>query len=206
MTPKAINENVNRLLKVLKAEFDPEFVDLKLEPGFEELDCFINVEKKVSKDGGEIVYGWTIWEHKHFIEAEYHAVWENSDEDLIDLTPKANQETRILFVPDDRLGYNGRQVKNVRLNTSKNRLVDDLIVVSEAYFKITNSGKLAYEHGDITGLLSEKQTEDIAYLNLTKDIILTLLQEDGSIEDLCKCNSGRKYKNCHGKNLAKRFK
>ena len=206
MTPETMNENFKAILKALKAEFDPEFVELKVEPGFQELNCFINVEKKVASDGGRIIYGWTIWEHKYFIEAEFHAVWENEDEDLIDITPKSNHATRILFVPDDRVVYDGKQVKNIRLNTSKSPLVNDLIIVCDAYFKITNSGNLAYEHGNITNLLSPQQTVDIAYLNLTKNIIFALMQEDGSVDNLCKCNSGKKFKNCHGKDLAKKFK
>jgi hypothetical protein len=205
MTPTTINEKVKQILKLLKAEFDPEYVEFRAEPNYIELDCFINVEKKVSQDGGKIVYGWTIWEHKYFIEAEFHAVWENDDEDLIDITPKANQATRILFVPDDRVLYDGRQIKNIRLNTSKNPLVNDLIIICDAYFQITNSGKLAYEHGDITEFLTQSQKEDIAFLNLVKNITLALLQEDGTIEDLCKCNSSKRFKNCHGKDLGKRF-
>jgi len=206
MTPDTINKNVKQILKVLKAEFDPEFVEFKTEPNYIELDCFINVKKKVEQDGGKILYGWTIWEHKYFIEAEFHAVWENDDEDLIDITPKSNHATIILFVPDDRVNYDGRQIKNIRLNTSKNPLVNDLIIICDAYFKITNSGPLAYEHGDITSLLSQEQNDDIAFLNLAKNITLSLLQEDKTIDDLCMCDSDKKFKNCHGKDLGKRFK
>lgn len=205
MTPKSINDKVEEILKQLNAEYDPEYVEFNEEPECKELDCFINVEKKVSKDGGKAVYGWAIWEHKYFIEAEFHAVWENDEEDLFDITPKSNNGVRILFVPDDRIQYNGRQIKNVRLNTSKKPLVNNLITICDAYFKITSSGKLAYEHGDITNLLTQKQSINISYLNAAKSIVLKLLEEDKDVDDLCKCNSGKKFKNCHGLNLAKKF-
>lgn len=206
MTPETITENVTQILKALKAEYDPEWVIFKAESGYEELDCFVNVKKKMEKDGGKIVYGWTIWEHKYFIEAEFHAVWQDDNEDLIDLTPKSNSAQKILFLPDDRIRYDGKQIKNFRLNTSGNPLVNDLITVCDAYFKIVNTGKLAFEHGNITDQLSHAQNEKITYLDLAKNIVLSLLQEDGSVDDLCKCSSGKKFKNCHGKDLKKKFK
>lgn len=57
--------------------------------------------EKVRHDGGAIVFGWTIWEWpKVMLTAEFHAVWESPDGDLIDITPKPQRETSIIFVPD----------------------------------------------------------------------------------------------------------
>jgi len=64
--------------------------------------CFDNclVESKVNNC--EIIFGWLIWELKElgFIEGEFHAVIKQSGK-LIDITPRIDNELKVLFVPDD---------------------------------------------------------------------------------------------------------
>jgi hypothetical protein len=203
MTPQTINENVNKLLKVLDAEYEPIFLDLTIDPSAAILDCFENVSKKVALCGGRVIYGWSIWEHKHFIEAECHAVWEDKDENLQDITPKPNNRKNILFVEDDRIKYEEKQIANIRLNTSGNPLVDDLIATCNAYFRITNAGELAFANGDISHLLTDEQSKKLYYISAMKDMILKLLDVDGNKNSLCLCPKREKFKNCHGKDLVK---
>lgn len=67
--------------------------------------CSDGVQEKVQNDGGQILYGWTIWEWPGvLLTAEFHAVWRNECGDLYDITPKPSGETKILFVPDGRYG------------------------------------------------------------------------------------------------------
>ena len=63
--------------------------------------CNLTVAEKIKKDGGKPVHGWTIWEWPGvFWTAEFHMVWENPNGDLIDVTPKPDGETSILFLRD----------------------------------------------------------------------------------------------------------
>lgn len=63
--------------------------------------CNLTVVEKIKKEGGKPVHGWTIWEWPGvFWTAEFHMVWEDSNGDLIDVTPKPDGETSILFLRD----------------------------------------------------------------------------------------------------------
>ncbi|MDB5350157.1 MAG: sec-C metal-binding protein [Planctomycetota bacterium] len=51
--------------------------------------------------GGNSLLGWTIWEWPGvLLEAISHGVWERSDGELLDPTPKADGEETTLFLPD----------------------------------------------------------------------------------------------------------
>jgi len=63
-------------------------------------ECFDNVSHLVRERGGTMLLGWTIWEWESvLLEAEWHAVWEDQDRGLHDPTPKADGESRVLFLP-----------------------------------------------------------------------------------------------------------
>ena len=53
--------------------------------------------------------GWTVWEMPGVIlNLERHAVWHTTDGRLIDVTPKPDDETSILFLPDN-VAWDGRK-------------------------------------------------------------------------------------------------
>jgi hypothetical protein len=63
--------------------------------------CNLTVAEKIKKDGGKPAHGWTIWEWPGvFWTAEFHMVWEHPNGELIDVTPKPDGETSILFLRD----------------------------------------------------------------------------------------------------------
>lgn len=63
--------------------------------------CSDGVTEKIKADGGNIVFGWTIWEWPNVLwTAEFHAVWRSPEGELIDITPKPKRESHILFVAD----------------------------------------------------------------------------------------------------------
>lgn len=63
--------------------------------------CNLTVAEKIKKEGGRPVHGWMIWEWPGvFWTAEFHMVWENPNGELIDVTPKPDGETSILFLRD----------------------------------------------------------------------------------------------------------
>ena len=164
------------------------------------------VREKVKNAGGRMILGWQIWETKYLVEAEFHAVWENPNEELIDLTPKEiTNINKILFVEDENLVYEEKQVDNVRLNISSNELVDDLISVSQAIFRFNNRGPRAELYGaDLIASLNETEINHIKYLQVLQEMISSLLFLKGRRTSSCPCNSGKKFKECHGKNLLPR--
>jgi hypothetical protein len=147
--------------------------------------------------------GWQIWKTKNLIEAEAHAVWENPDGDIFDLTPKENGTTRILFVEDENLIYNGRQIDNVRLNISNNPLVDDLIKVGKDIYRVYNLGDRAHLY-DLTDVINQRQVAHIEYLKQMRYFISALLSKNGKRKSPCPCGSRIPFKDCHGKDLTQR--
>ena len=119
-------------------------------PGAVPDDCVGNVEIAMSIHDGRPVYGWQLWETLPdlLIEAEFHAVWEDDDGDLLDVSPKQiGNLTHIVFLPDEDLAYEGQQIDNVRVALTSDSLVEELIEAAEAYFEATNRGDLANYHG-----------------------------------------------------------
>lgn len=64
--------------------------------------CHLNVKHRIRECGGRRVYGWVIWQQGRMIEAEFHCAWETPDGQLLDITPRADGEERVLFVPDPK--------------------------------------------------------------------------------------------------------
>ena len=68
----------------------------------ETYNCLLNVMVQQIFCGGEIVFGWVIWQDSaaSFVEAEFHCLWKDSQGHLRDITPRVDGEKRICFVPD----------------------------------------------------------------------------------------------------------
>lgn len=63
--------------------------------------CFLNVREKIKLDKGAGLFGWNIWEYPNlYLTAEFHAVWQDPSGTLVDVTPKVDGETRIVFAVD----------------------------------------------------------------------------------------------------------
>jgi hypothetical protein len=98
--PEAITEVVEKFARSLGDT--PRFVPVTADRYGLFGWCSDGVSEKVKNDGGRIQFGWIIWEWpKVFLTAEFHAVWVSPGSDLVDITPKPQHETRIVFVPDD---------------------------------------------------------------------------------------------------------
>ena len=67
--------------------------------------CSDGVLARVAESSGCALYGWTIWEWpKVLITAEFHAVWQRPDGEIVDITPKPAGENQILFLLDTSIG------------------------------------------------------------------------------------------------------
>ncbi|CAK2015221.1 SEC-C domain-containing protein [Vibrio crassostreae] len=188
---------LRRLIEKLGVSEEPRILDCKPDQGAQINECFPNVEAKVSTTGGAIVYGWQVWETEHLIEAEFHAVWASPSGGMLDVTPKAFPCKSIAFVPDPNTNYVGQQIDNVRINTSGNALVDDLIKVCEAKFKLENAG----EKADMYALsLNDDEASYWQFLGQMRENIMILLSKGSTRNQQCFCGAD-KYKKCHGRVL-----
>ena len=105
---------------------DPIIVPLRPLSGKPLNDCFSIVPEHVLSHGGKQAIGWTIWEWSPiYIEAEFHVVWKSKDGALIDIAPKPEDSSpdSILFLPDPKKQYRGKQIDNIR-----QPLVNDFLV------------------------------------------------------------------------------
>ena len=134
-TPEGVDKYIQKLIEILNPTHEPIYVDFKAEPEAKPSDCFPIVEQKVENQGGKMILGWQIWKTNNLVEAEFHAVWETPDGDLLDISPKEIIVDKILFVEDNNLKYEGKQIDNVRLNITKNSIVDDLILINKTIFE-----------------------------------------------------------------------
>lgn len=101
-TPDTVTPAIERFVAELKSG-PAVIVRVASAPGARVGRCWENVNTAVRLWGGHLVHGWAIWERPMlFLTAEFHAVWSSPDGEVIDVTPKADHEKRILFSADPR--------------------------------------------------------------------------------------------------------
>jgi hypothetical protein len=210
-TPDAITDTIRQLCNQLVPNTPARYLSVTPVTGAEPQDCFAVVEHHVRKNGGRSCYGWQIWEWPHvMLEAEFHAVWEDRDGKLHDLTPKFSLVDRILFLPDATRIYNGRPVKSVLHVLSPSPAIESFIDACDAEFELMNRGDRAEQHGEI--MLSGAEVRE--YETIQRQKLLAYMQITGRSgllppprnvldagkarrNDPCPCGSGKKVKNCH---------
>lgn len=160
-TPKIIKPHVLSFCRQV-CKGDPFFVPLRPLPNKSVNDCVNIVPEQIAQQGGKQIIGWAIWEWpKVFIEAEFHTIWEAPGGELIDITPKAKIFDRILFLPDPKIKYRGRQIDNIRKPLTRNYDIERFIWLAEQRTIEWNKGDLADYYGPITpeGRLLDLQQE-----------------------------------------------
>lgn len=113
-TPKEVTEEITRFCESIVPGQKPVFVPVKPQSGAKMSYCYTNVEQHIRQYGGQQVFGWTIWQSEALLNAEFHSNWLSADGDLIDITPKADREKQILFLPDPNTVWSGTSVPNRR--------------------------------------------------------------------------------------------
>jgi hypothetical protein len=202
-TPSAISEPILSLCRSICASQQPVYVKHSPELYAQVNDCFPAVDRKIRECGGEGHYGWQLWEWPDvLLEAEFHAVWLSPENELVDITPKPFKPDRILFLPDPNMRYKGEQVNNIRVPLSRNPATRDFIGVCDAIFRIQNRGDRANQLA-VTLEGSEAQLHQC--LQETKLLLLQMLESGLTRSSQCPCNSGKKYKACHGRKLDKKL-
>ncbi|HAS6473482.1 TPA: hypothetical protein GRR63_12095 [Vibrio parahaemolyticus] len=91
--------------------------------------CFNNCETEAVKNGGEVVYGWLIWEDRKrsFIEAEFHSVLKVNGE-ILDISPRQDsKDEKVLFV-EDTLRDSGRKDPETWHSWSNMRMISGRVI------------------------------------------------------------------------------
>ncbi|KAB8039178.1 hypothetical protein GCL60_09995 [Silvanigrella paludirubra] len=166
-------------------------------------ECFFNVEDHVKRNGGSQIYGWRIRKCKlmNFVEAEFHSVWCNHNNKLIDITHNIDESSSIIFVSDSELIYDGTVKRNIRRALEKNLALADYILFSELEDKISIK-----QLGNVTR--SSKRAVFFSQEFLKYKGLLTNALINFKLNDYGECCPGNIYKNCHhfiNKKIIKEF-
>lgn len=109
-TPKAITDEVLSFCKSIRSDTTPCLVTVQPDEYAVVNRCHTNVPAYIKEHTGSEAYGWTIWEARYWLEAECHCNWVDPTGTMIDITPKDDGESQILFLPDDSIQWAGRMI------------------------------------------------------------------------------------------------
>jgi len=197
-SPMEITGPVRKLIDKIGSEYEHEIVPVRPDPVAMPGNSYANVENKVAGDGGSLVYGWAVWLSDVICEGEHHAVWEDEEGNLVDVTPSRVPVEKILFIPDDRFTYEGKHIANIRSSVVDNPLVDHIILLAGMKDYLlqfaTRVGDEQHHFSTFTGNVYNH------YDTLFNNALL-FFREGGKLGSTCYCGSMKPYSNCHGKNL-----
>lgn len=193
-TPSKVTDKIMELCGGIVADMRPVYIPVSVMEWSLPNECFPNVQRMVQEHGGKQINGWAIWQWANIlVEAEAHSVWENSEGQLIDITPHDNGESEILFLRDDNMVYSMEQIGSIRLALTESPLVAELIELSEKTEKIMGE----YKPGTKIPV-TELQTKLLPLASRRQELIMQLNRKAERNEP-CPCMSGLKYKKCCGK-------
>lgn len=105
-TPTEITAAIAGFCKSVEPSETPIFVPVRPQRGCQHAECVLNLALWIPKHGGKEQQGWTIWYiHNTYVEGEYHSIWIDPQGNPIDITPKRDGETSILFLPSHKRVY-----------------------------------------------------------------------------------------------------
>ena len=170
-TPTAISQPIRKLCKEVAGSAEPVFIPVRAD----------------SADVGlTAAPGWAIWQCADaLIEAEAHVARRTPDGELVAITPRAGGEQTILFVEDPRRSA-APEVDRERRALRRDPLIEDFITLGRKQFLLL--------HADQPG-----QAASMRRLAVSQLIVKTMLERGLNGDDRCLCNSGKRYRNCHGK-------
>lgn len=112
----AITRGILKLAKQIDSSNEPELVVVQPGDDCQPGSSFQNVNAMTRRYGGSAQHGWRMREQPAvFVEGEFHAVWRRPDGALIDVTPREDGLSEILFLPDSKLTWDGDDVEPRRL-------------------------------------------------------------------------------------------
>jgi hypothetical protein len=189
-TPAAISRPILKLCKEVAGNAEARFIPVRTGSQAPALSAFDAVALKIDQEGGSLQPGWAVWEFADaLIEAEFHAVWRSPEGELVDIAARPGGEQTILFVEDARRSASGAAVDSERRALRRDPLIEDFITLGRKQFLLLHAD--AGTTADAPALMRR--------LAVSQLIVKNMLEKGLSGDDACLCNSGKRYKNCHGK-------
>lgn len=175
----------------------PAFVTVQSE-GYRQNDCYANGERCIQQNGGGEQQGWIIWESVGFLlQAEHHAVWLAPDGNMIDISPKLDGETSILFLPDSRNLWTGDQiVLSIHCLLSNDPMTRQIVAMAEKHQRLRSA---ALKRGEQLPTIEQLGHMVVQMANPTRRGNSPLTTGSVGRNASCPCGSERKYKKCCGK-------
>lgn len=91
-------------LSVLVVPVDPQ-------PNCDISYCWFNCIDHQLSNGGQVVYGWSLWQRGDVFIAQHHAIWRNEEGELLDPTPNEGLSAQALFMPDNRAPFDVERLR-----------------------------------------------------------------------------------------------
>lgn len=137
-TPEEITEEIEEFCEKVSPGQTPFYVTVAPREGCGPRRCFLNVPEVIAREGGEMICGWTIWQGKFLLDAEFHGVWRTPDGKYVDVTPKPDGETTILFLPDPTRKFEGTPLQNFRQARIDHPAIHRFIKLAERKHELMN--------------------------------------------------------------------
>jgi SEC-C motif len=202
-TPEAITEAIKTLCQEISPDRNPVLLRVTPQIACKPRDCFNCVRQMVQREAGRIQYGWSIWEWPRvFIEAEHHAVYEPPSGKLWkDITP--SESPRIihrLFLPDDNAVYDfeneGVLRDNFRRALCDDPLIHDFFSAASRRTAVLNS--IPGVNVGLDDIDLETRAKFLEAYQAVRQLQHNLAMKYTPRNAPCFCQSGRKFKHCHG--------
>jgi hypothetical protein len=175
VTPFEITAEIRAFCRQLDPTREPIRVPVRAFPGAAPGNDYVGLKDHVAHHGGRIQFGWILWEQPGwFLEAEFHGVWVTPGAELIDLGPRGDGATSLLFLPDSRRTYQGVREANRFFPLSQHPEVLSVVQSAELHAR----------------LRAEAETQSRR---------IRVAPGSASRNDPCPCGSGLKYKKCCGR-------
>lgn len=111
-----MTKGILKLARQIDSQSAPEFVVVEPADGCLLNQWFQNVPAVVRKLGGSVQHGWRLREQPlAYVEGQFCAVWRRPDGQCVDVTPRTDGLTAILFLPDTKMVWQGEDVEPRRL-------------------------------------------------------------------------------------------
>lgn len=140
-----------------------------------------------------MLHGWAVWEIPQImIEAEFHAVWQRPDGELVDVNPRRPHETRITFLPAPERSWPGNAVDNIRQALLDDPRVHAFIAQAEKRFDLLKDhppGLVAIDGAEWAAAFPNAAAVEQA--------LFFLAIERRALNDPCLCGGGQRFGECH---------
>jgi hypothetical protein len=122
---------------------------------YKPLCCFNNCENEQVKYGGEVTYGWLIWEDRKrsFIEAEFHSVRKINGE-LVDISPRQSKKNELVLFIEDKTRISGRKDSETWHSWSNLKMLNGLILERTRHLEVSEIAKMNKSHTSNSHLIN----------------------------------------------------